>query len=76
MYIQGVRIENQQFGDEHALGLNDSELKVEVIKATSFCYMVPMLWCFNPEKLPCHTLKQTSVKDFSNTAGSLCFIYR
>ncbi|HEY0092004.1 MAG TPA: TonB-dependent receptor plug domain-containing protein, partial [Flavobacterium sp.] len=33
VYSQGVRIENQQFGDEHGLGLNDSGVEsVEVIK--------------------------------------------
>ena len=33
VYSQGVRVENQQFGDEHGLGLNDSGIEsVEVIK--------------------------------------------
>ena len=33
VYSQGVRLENQQFGDEHGLGLNDSGIEsVEVIK--------------------------------------------
>ncbi len=33
VYSQGVRLENQQFGDEHGLGLNDSGVEsVEVIK--------------------------------------------
>ena len=33
VYTQGVRLENQQFGDEHGLGLNDSGIEsVEVIK--------------------------------------------
>lgn len=33
VYTQGVRLENQQFGDEHGLGLNSSGIEsVEVIK--------------------------------------------
>ena len=33
VYSQGVRMENQQFGDEHGLGLNDAGIEsVEVIK--------------------------------------------
>ena len=33
VYTQGVRLENQQFGDEHGLGINDSGIEsVEVIK--------------------------------------------
>ncbi|MBO3097881.1 TonB-dependent receptor [Gelidibacter pelagius] len=33
VYTQGVRLENQQFGDEHGLGLNDAGIEsVEVIK--------------------------------------------
>jgi iron complex outermembrane receptor protein len=33
VYSQGVRMENQQFGDEHGLGLNDAGVEsVEVIK--------------------------------------------
>ncbi|HAI17146.1 MAG TPA: TonB-dependent receptor, partial [Xanthomarina gelatinilytica] len=33
VYTQGVRLENQQFGDEHGLGLNSSGVEsVEVIK--------------------------------------------
>ncbi|HLV39009.1 TonB-dependent receptor [Xanthomarina sp.] len=33
VYTQGVRLENQQFGDEHGLGLNNSGVEsVEVIK--------------------------------------------
>lgn len=33
VYTQGVRLENQQFGDEHGLGLNSSGMEsVEVIK--------------------------------------------
>ncbi|MDW5288353.1 TonB-dependent receptor [Formosa sp. PL04] len=33
VYTQGVRLENQQFGDEHGLGINDAGIEsVEVIK--------------------------------------------
>lgn len=33
VYSQGIRLENQQFGDEHGLGLNDAGIEtVEVIK--------------------------------------------
>ena len=33
VYAQGVRLENQQFGDEHGLGINDAGLEsIEVIK--------------------------------------------
>ncbi len=55
VYSQGVRIENQQFGEEHGLGLNDSGLEsVEVIKGpASLLYgsdaMGGVLY-FNPEK--------------------------
>lgn len=33
VYAQGIRIENQQFGDEHGLGINDAGIEsIEVIK--------------------------------------------
>jgi iron complex outermembrane receptor protein len=33
VYTQGIRLENQQFGDEHGLGINDAGIEsVEVIK--------------------------------------------
>jgi hypothetical protein len=38
-------MENQQFGDEHGLGLNDAGVEsVEVIKVLLLCYMVQMHW--------------------------------
>ena len=76
VYTQGVRLENQQFGEEHGLGLNDSGVEsVEVIKGpASLLYgsdaMGGVLY-FNPEKfaLP-HTIKANfSQKFFSNTNG-------
>jgi iron complex outermembrane receptor protein len=55
VYSQGVRLENQQFGDEHGLGLNDSGIEsVEVIKGpASLLYGSDALGgvlYFNPEK--------------------------
>ncbi len=77
VYSQGVRIENQQFGDEHGLGLNDSGIEsVEVIKGpASLLYGSDALGgvlYFNPEKFAdAHTFKTNfSQKLFSNTLGS------
>jgi len=55
VYSQGVRLENQQFGEEHGLGLNDSGVEsVEVIKGpASLLYGSDALGgvlYFNPEK--------------------------
>ena len=77
VYSQGVRIENQQFGDEHGLGLNDSGVEsVEVIKGpASLLYGSDALGgvlYFNPEKFAdAHTFETNfSQKYFSNTLGS------
>ena len=77
VYSQGVRIENQQFGDEHGLGLNDSGIEsVEVIKGpASLLYGSDALGgvlYFNPEKFAdINTFKANfSQKLFSNTLGS------
>ncbi|MBA4319840.1 MAG: TonB-dependent receptor [Flavobacterium sp.] len=77
VYSQGVRIENQQFGDEHGLGLNDSGVEsVEVIKGpASLLYGSDALGgvlYFNPEKFAnTNTFKgDFSQRLFSNTLGS------
>ncbi|HEX9601605.1 MAG TPA: TonB-dependent receptor, partial [Mariniflexile sp.] len=76
VYAQGVRMENQQFGDEHGLGLSDSGIEsVEVIKGpASLLYGSDALGgvlYINPEKF---AQSNTSNADFngnyfSNTQG-------
>ncbi|WP_394760021.1 TonB-dependent receptor domain-containing protein [Flavobacterium sp.] len=77
VYTQGVRLENQQFGEEHGLGLNDSGIEsVEVIKGpASLLYGSDALGgvlYFNPEKFakPNSYLADFNQKYFSNTQGS------
>lgn len=77
VYSQGVRLENQQFGDEHGLGLNDSGIEsVEVIKGpASLLYGSDALGgvlYFNPEKFADAKTFRTDIsqKLFSNTLGS------
>jgi iron complex outermembrane receptor protein len=77
VYSQGVRVENQQFGDEHGLGLNDSGVEsVEVIKGpASLLYGSDALGgvlYFNPEKFAdANRFKANfSQKYFTNTLGS------
>ena len=77
VYSQGVRMENQQFGDEHGLGLNDAGVEsVEVIKGpASLLYGSDALGgvlYFNPERFAdANAFKvDFSQKLFSNTLGS------
>lgn len=77
VYSQGVRLENQQFGEEHGLGLNDAGIEsVEVIKGpASLLYgsdAIGGVLYFNPEKfaVPNTIDGNFSQKLFSNTNGS------
>ena len=45
VYSQGVRLENQQWGDEHGIGVSTSGINsVEVSKDLVTCYMEVMQW--------------------------------
>ena len=77
VYTQGVRLENQQFGEEHGLGLNANGIEsVEVIKGpASLLYgsdAIGGVIYFNPEKFaPIGETKTNIAQQFySNTNGT------
>jgi iron complex outermembrane receptor protein len=62
-------MENQQFGDEHGLGLNDAGVEsVEVIKGPASLYGSDALGVFcilTQKNLRMHTLKPILIKNYS-----------
>ena len=76
VYTQGIRLENQQFGSEHGLGVNDAGISsVEVIKGpASLLYGSDALGgvlYLNPEnfELPNQTSGDINLNYFTNTMG-------
>lgn len=76
VYAQGIRLENQQFGDEHGLGVNDAGIEsVEVIKGpASLLYGSDALGgvlYLNPERFAPQNTNETNLNAqyFSNTQG-------
>ena len=76
VYTQGIRLENQQFGDEHGLGLNDAGIEsIEVIKGpASLLYgsdAIGGVLYLNPERFAGinKTTSDFNAKYFSNTQG-------
>ncbi len=76
VYTQGVRLENQQYGDEHGLGISTAGIEsVEVIKGpTSLLYGSDALGgvlYLNPERFADNNTTKTDVgaNYFSNTEG-------
>jgi len=76
VYTQGVRLENQQFGDEHGLGINAAGIEsVEVIKGpASLLYgsdAIGGVLYLNPEKFAQENTSSGDVRGeyFTNTNG-------
>ncbi|SHI90950.1 TonB-dependent receptor [Pseudozobellia thermophila] len=76
VYTQGVRLENQQFGDEHGLGVSDAGIEsIEIIKGpASLLYGSDALGgvlYLNPEKFAIagETEGDVNLNYFSNTNG-------
>ncbi len=76
VYTQGVRLENQQYGDEHGLGISDKGIEsVEVIKGpASLLYgsdAIGGVLYLNPERYASanNTKTEADAKYFSNTQG-------
>ena len=76
VYTQGVRLENQQFGDEHGLGLSSSGIEsIEVIKGpASLLYgsdAIGGVLYLNPERFAENNSSSTDINAnfFSNTEG-------
>ncbi len=76
VYTQGVRLENQQFGDEHGLGVNNSGIEsIEVIKGpSSLLYGSDALGgvlYINPERFAVQNDNEASFNGnyYSNTLG-------
>lgn len=76
VYTQGVRLENQQFGEEHGLGLSDAGIEsVEVIKGpASLLYGSDALGgvlYLNPERFASPNTNRASISynHFTNTKG-------
>jgi len=76
VYSQGIRLENQQFGDEHGLGIGDAGIEsVEVIKGpASLLYGSDALGgvlYLNPERfaLANNSAGDVNLNYFSNTTG-------
>lgn len=77
VYTQGIRLENQQFGGEHGLGVNDAGISsVEVIKGpASLLYGSDALGgvlYLNPEKFASENGTEATINQryFSNTLGT------